>query len=321
MPHALAAVLALGLLGRIAEAEQAADESEQAARVGGNPQLTQMALWLQAWVLMERGRLDAAHAAALESVTLAADLDDSASAVVARAVLGAVLGARGEHGRARELLAAYDIDRGWVCRWAPVLVASDLAEGDLGSAREHAERAAILSPGSGMAGARAAAGRAHALVALADGDVHAAASAALAAADDAASAGAMLEVARDLLVAGRALVPEDPETGIRYLTQAYEQATDCGALRVLEEARRELRRAGVRIGGGGARASGTGGLASLSAREREISELVAEGLTNREIGERLFLSEKTIETHLTRVFQKLGLRSRTQVAAVVARSD
>ena len=198
---------------------------------------------------------------------------------------------------------------------------SDLAEGDLAAARGHAERAATLAPGTGMAGARAAAGRAQALVALADGDEAAAVSAALAAAEDAAGAGALLEAARDLLVAGRALVADDPEPGIGHLTRAFEQATACGALRVQDEARRELRRAGVRIGGGGARAAGTEGLASLSGREREISELVAEGLTNREIGARLFLSEKTIETHLTRVFQKLGVRSRTQVAAAIARVD
>ena len=61
------------------------------------------------------------------------------------------------------------------------------------------------------------------------------------------------------------------------------------------------------------------GLDALSPREHEIAELVAEGLTNREIGARLFLSEKTIETHLTHVFQKLGLRSRAQVAAEVSR--
>jgi DNA-binding NarL/FixJ family response regulator len=88
---------------------------------------------------------------------------------------------------------------------------------------------------------------------------------------------------------------------------------------VTDEARLELRRAGVSVGRGGARAPGAEGLDGLSAREREIAALVAEGLTNREIAARLFLSEKTIETHLTRVFQKLGLRSRVQVAAAIAR--
>ena len=71
------------------------------------------------------------------------------------------------------------------------------------------------------------------------------------------------------------------------------------------------------MGRGGSRAPGGEGLSALSDREREVSSLVAEGLTNREIGARLFLSEKTIETHLTHVFQKLGLRSRAQLAALV----
>jgi DNA-binding NarL/FixJ family response regulator len=317
--HDLAAVLALGLLGRLTEAEPAADEAEQAARVSGNPQLLQWSLWMQAWVLMECGRLDAALASAQESVALAAELDDSASPIVARAVLGAVLGARGEHARARELLAAYDMDHGWICRWAPYLVESDLAMDDLPAAAEHAERAAAVAPGTGMATARAAAGRAQALVALARDDAPRAATLALAAADDAAAAGAMLEAARDRLVAGRALVSTDPDAGIAQLVAAGEQAARCGAPRVEDEARLALRRAGVRVGRGGARAPGTEGLAALSPREREIAGLVAEGLTNREIARRLFLSEKTIETHLTRVFQKLGLRSRAQVAAQVAR--
>ncbi len=319
IPHDLAAVLALGLLGRMTEAEPAADEAEQAARVSANPQLLQWALWLHAWVLMERGRIDPAYAAAAESVALAAELDDSASGTVARAVLGAILAAREEPGRGREFLEAYDIDHGWICRWAPVLVECDLAVGDVAAAREHAERAGALAPGTGMAGARAAAGRARALVALALGDHAAAAALALAAAAEARAAGATLEAARNRLVAGRALLGDDRQAAIAELVAAGDQATRCGAPRVADEARLELRRAGVRVGRGGARGDGSADLAGLSRREREIADLVAEGLTNREIGRRLYLSEKTIETHLTRVFQKLALRSRAQVAAAIAR--
>jgi DNA-binding NarL/FixJ family response regulator len=59
----------------------------------------------------------------------------------------------------------------------------------------------------------------------------------------------------------------------------------------------------------------------LISREREIADLVADGRTNREIADRLFLSEKTIETHLSRVFDKLGVRSRAAVAAKVSAAD
>jgi DNA-binding CsgD family transcriptional regulator len=55
--------------------------------------------------------------------------------------------------------------------------------------------------------------------------------------------------------------------------------------------------------------------ASLSPREREVAALVAEGLSNREIGERLFIAERTAEGHLEQVRNKLGFHSRSQVAA------
>jgi DNA-binding NarL/FixJ family response regulator len=318
LTHQFAAVLALGLLGRMSEAEPLADEAEQAARVSGVAPLLQWILWLRGWVLMERGDLDAALDAVQESVELAAEMDDSASTVVARTVFGAVLGARGEPERARELLAAYELDSGWICRWAPFLVESDLAAGDLEAAQTHAERAASLAPETGMAGARAASARAQALATLADDRPEAAAQFALRAIEEAEEAGTMLEAARARLVAGRALVRGDRQAGIEQLKAAARGGADCGARRVEDEARRELRRAGVRLGRGGPRAPGSEGLDALSPRELEIAQLVGEGLTNREIGARLFLSEKTIETHLTHVFQKLGLRSRTQVAAMVA---
>ncbi len=55
-------------------------------------------------------------------------------------------------------------------------------------------------------------------------------------------------------------------------------------------------------------------LASLTEREREVLSLITEGLTNREIGERLFLAEKTVKNYVSGLLAKLGMQSRTQAA-------
>jgi len=60
-------------------------------------------------------------------------------------------------------------------------------------------------------------------------------------------------------------------------------------------------------------------LKELSPQERRILELVAEGLTNRQIGERLFLAEKTVKNYMSNVLAKLGLVSRTQAAVFATR--
>jgi DNA-binding CsgD family transcriptional regulator len=80
-----------------------------------------------------------------------------------------------------------------------------------------------------------------------------------------------------------------------------------------EQARRELRASGER-----SRRQIPEARDELTAQELQIAQLAADGLTNREIGQRLFLSHRTISTHLYRVFPKLGVTSRAELSTVLA---
>jgi len=66
-------------------------------------------------------------------------------------------------------------------------------------------------------------------------------------------------------------------------------------------------------------AARSGDLASLSDREHEILLLIADGLTNRQIAERLYIAEKTAKNHVSNILAKLGLERRTQAAMLAAR--
>ena len=80
-----------------------------------------------------------------------------------------------------------------------------------------------------------------------------------------------------------------------------------------------LRRLGRRVARQGVRGTGVG-VAALSARELEVARLVADGRPNREIAAQLHLSEKTIESHLARIYTKLDVHSRAALTAVIARA-
>jgi DNA-binding NarL/FixJ family response regulator len=62
-------------------------------------------------------------------------------------------------------------------------------------------------------------------------------------------------------------------------------------------------------------------LESLTEQERRILELIGEGLTNREIGERMFLAEKTVKNYVSNLLAKMGMERRTQVAAYAAKLE
>jgi DNA-binding CsgD family transcriptional regulator len=83
-----------------------------------------------------------------------------------------------------------------------------------------------------------------------------------------------------------------------------------GAATWAAQARAELRAAGERPA-----ADDHAGHTRLSAQELEIARLAAQGMSNREIGQRLFLSPRTVGSHLYRIFPKLNITSRGQLAS------
>jgi DNA-binding CsgD family transcriptional regulator len=109
----------------------------------------------------------------------------------------------------------------------------------------------------------------------------------------------------------------DVREAVAVLRRAEDDLAEYGALRLADEAARELRRLGRRVTRAGRRA-GSDDL-GLTRREIEVAGLVTTGKSNREIAAELFLSEKTVESHLSNVFTKLGVTSRAAVAAVLAR--
>ena len=119
-----------------------------------------------------------------------------------------------------------------------------------------------------------------------------------------------LELALALAASGeRALLAGDRRAGRDLLREAAELALECHAPSVAE-------RAGARLSAGGGRPPKlrVTGVSALTPAERQVARLAATALTNREIAEQLFVTEKTVEAHLSRVYRKLDVRSRTQLA-------
>jgi DNA-binding CsgD family transcriptional regulator len=87
----------------------------------------------------------------------------------------------------------------------------------------------------------------------------------------------------------------------------------------LARATARLRALGVRPGRRGPRQRPKSGWASLTATELKVARLVAEGLSNPEIAERMFISRGTVHTHVSHILAKLGLRSRVGLAAEASR--
>jgi DNA-binding CsgD family transcriptional regulator len=121
---------------------------------------------------------------------------------------------------------------------------------------------------------------------------------------------ARLELARTLERLGQATLDDgDRRTGLEAVRRAAELAVQCHASMLAERLR-------ARLTANGARAPllVPTGVHAFTPAERQVADLASAGRTNRQIAEHLFLSEKTVETHLSHAYRKLGVRSRTQLA-------
>ena len=130
-----------------------------------------------------------------------------------------------------------------------------------------------------------------------------------------ARAGLPMEAASTRLALAQVLVEADPEAAMTEARAALDVFQRLEAARFVDAASALLRSMGVRLG------SARSGTSVLSKRELEVLDLLGRGLSNIEIAERLYISRKTVEHHVGHILSKLGLRSRAEAAAYVARQE
>jgi DNA-binding CsgD family transcriptional regulator len=319
---------ALVLTGRGEELGAVAEAATEAALLSASDLFYSWAMTLRCVASLQAGELHEALRYG-ERAAGAAAAASSPMSGIARAQLAATLLELGEPRRCREQLTT----RGGELDLPPfpfyeahcleLLVRAELELGRLPRAQELATRAEQAAQRTGLQLPLAHAHRARATLLLARGDRHPAAAAALAAATVAEQAGAPVEAARAQILAGRALAAAgEREQAIGQLDAAHGQLLCCQAFRYSDEAARELRKLGrtvTRAARGNGR-DNTGGSLGLTPRELEVMEQVSAGKTNREVAAGLFLSVRTVDRHLSRIFAKLDVSSRAAASSVFERA-
>jgi ATP/maltotriose-dependent transcriptional regulator MalT len=311
--------------GRVTEAAAVAETATDAAVLTGNDQFAVWALWADALVSSWTGDTSRSLASAREAVARSECVAETYFSSLSRLHHAAALSAAGEAASARVELATVQsgpaqqlLDlrggHGW-----ELLIRTQLALGELDAAVASAQTAEARARATSLPQRTATAICSRASVLLARDDAQGALHAAREAISFAEDSGNPLLVARARALVGAALGRGgEIERAIAELESAERVLFDCGALREADAAARELRRLGGR---GPRRRRGAGraaGAAGLSPREREVAALVADGKRNRDVAAALFVSEKTVESHLARIYDKLGVRSRVALATIVA---
>ncbi len=310
------------LTGRVGTALDLADESLAVARTLGGPELVGFSGALRATVLLHARPLgDPEALTAAEDAAATVGTAEGWWATQARCLLGYSVPLSRDPHRVREVLLRAGGDRDLSLLQASLrpgylelLAGAALATGDPAEAERVARRALAEAERLGLPVQLAAARRAWGQVLARRGEPAAAAEAFADAARQSARSGAILREAHSLLLAApwTQAAGDGPRAAAQW-RRGRRLAAEGGARMLVDLADRTRPVPAEGVAGGR--------LAELTPREREISVLVAEGLTNQAVADRLSLSPRTVESHVARVYRKTGVETRAGLASLVVRQS
>ena len=315
--------------GRLAEAVEVCSTAVEIARLSGNDHYLFWALFELAWAHYFAGDLSAVVAAGEESVKVGGRMSRGTMPSAGGGAGWVLALARFEVGEQEAALKLMNQVGGeGMKNWIPVeryfnwenVALAELALGNLDAARTIAERTEESAARVDLRLPTVLAARAAAAVKLGGGDAAGGAEAAERSIAAAEAIGARLEAGFSRSLLGQALIAQgERQRAIEVLREAERELDEVGSVRMRDEARRELRKLGARTEARGPAAAEDSGLDALTKREREIGDLITDRMTNKQIAAELFLSEKTVESHIRNVFHKLGVSSRVEVARAIER--
>jgi DNA-binding NarL/FixJ family response regulator len=248
-----------------------------------------------------------------EAEELLAGLEAEPEALQARVSLRL---AKGEARAASALIVRRLDELGWTSLLAaPILsqlVDARIAEQRVDGAQAAASALDVISATPGRDRVTALAAAAHGRIALAEGREDAS-ELLQTAVNVFAALGQRLDAARTRLDLARSLAVISPEVAVDTARHAQAELEALGAVRDADAAAALMRSLGAKS------RAGPRATSLLTRRELEVVRLLEEGLSNREIAERLFISPKTVEHHLSRIYSKLGVRTRTEAASYALR--